>query len=100
MQLNLKGAPTIKQSRRQRGGSGARHPIFEICAHHFTFGLLVAACIQCSVLKMWPPLLVFGSSFWFLPPAAKSWRWACHKGVSDFIVEFFVSTKIFSEILI
>ena len=45
---------------------------------HFTVGLLIAAYIQHSILKMWPPFLVLGPSFWFLaPPAAKSWRRAC-----------------------
>ena len=39
-------------------------------APHFTFGPLVAAYIQYSVLKMWPPS-------GFCPPAAKSWRRAC-----------------------
>jgi len=48
-------------------------PSFEICAPHFTFGPLVAAYIQCCILKMWTPL-------WFLaPPAGKSWRRACPK---------------------
>jgi len=42
-------------------GSGARPP-------HFTFGPPVAAYIQYCIFKMWPPLLVFGPSFWFLAP--------------------------------
>ena len=49
------------QGRRQRGATGARPPPFKICAPHFTFGLLVAAYIQYSILKMCP-------SFWFLAP--------------------------------
>jgi len=35
---------------------------------HFTVGLLIAAYIQHSILKMWPPFLVLGPSFWFLAP--------------------------------
>jgi len=50
-------------------------PLFEICAPHFTFDPLVAAYIQYSIFNMWPPILVYGPSFWFfVPPAAKSWR--------------------------
>jgi len=56
------------QGRRQRGGQWCPAHPFEICAPHFTFGPLVAAYIQYSILKMWPPLLVFGPSFWFLAP--------------------------------
>jgi len=42
---------------------------------------MVAAYIQNSILKMWPSLLVFDPSFWFLAsPAAKSWRRACAAG--------------------
>ena len=49
-------------------------PIWNLLPH-FTFGSLVAAYIQFSILKMWPTFLGFGPSFWFLvPPAAKSWR--------------------------
>ena len=46
-------------------------PIWNLCPPHFTFGPLVAAYMQYSILKMSLPLLVFG------PPAAKSWRRAC-----------------------
>jgi len=35
---------------------------------HFTFGPPVAAYVQYCILKMWPPLLDFGPSFWFLAP--------------------------------
>ena len=50
-------------------------PPFEIGVPHLTFGSPVAAYIPYCISKMWPPLLVFGPSFWFLaPPAAKSWR--------------------------
>ena len=35
---------------------------------NFTFGPPVAAYIQYCIFKMWPPLLVFGPSFWFLAP--------------------------------
>ena len=45
--------------------------------HHSTFGALVAAYIQYSILKMWPPLLFFGPSWFLASPAAKSWRRAC-----------------------
>ena len=48
------------QARRQRWASGARPPIWNVCPH-FTFGPLVAAYIQYSIFKMWPP-------FWFLVP--------------------------------
>jgi len=67
-----------RKGRRQRGGQWSPTR-FEIGAPHFMFGPPVAAYIQHCILKMWPPLLVFGPSFWFLaPPAAKSWRraWA------------------------
>jgi len=58
-------------------------PPFEICAPHFTFGPLVAAYIQYNIFKMWPPLLVFGPSFWFLAPfAAIFWRRACRAGLN------------------
>jgi len=43
-------------------------PQFEIGAPHFMFGPLVATYIQYCIFKMWPPLLVFGLSFWFLDP--------------------------------
>ena len=63
------------QGRRQRGSSGARPPHLKSVPPYFTFGPLVAPYIQYSVLKMWPPLLVFGPSIWFLTnSAAKSWR--------------------------
>ena len=47
------------------GGQVVPGPPFEICGPHFTFGPLVAAYIQYSILKMWHP-----SGFW-APPAAK-----------------------------
>jgi len=57
------------------GGPLVPGPPFEIGAPHLTFGPPVAAYIQYCMSKLWPPLLVFGPSFWFLaPPAAKSWR--------------------------
>jgi len=56
------------QGRRQREGQWCPAPPFEIGAPHFTFGPLVATCIQYCIFKMWPPLLVFGPSFWFLAP--------------------------------
>jgi len=60
------------------GASGARPPHMKSVLPHFTFGPLIAAYIQYSILKMWPTLLVFGPSFWFLAtPAAKLWRQAC-----------------------
>jgi len=40
----------------------------EIGAPHFTFGPTVAIYMQYCIFKLWPPLLVFGPSFWFLPP--------------------------------
>ena len=62
------------QGRRQRGVSGGPGPPFKTCAPHFTFGPLVAAYIQYSIFKMWPPFwfLAHPSGFW--PPAAISWR--------------------------
>ena len=57
-----------KQGRRQRGCSGAGSPIWNRCPPHFTFGPPAAAYIQYCIFKMWPPLLVFGPSFWFLAP--------------------------------
>ena len=58
------------------GASGARPPIWNMCAP-FHFGRVVAAYIQYSISKMYPP-----SGFWLLlllfsPPAAKLWRRAC-----------------------
>ena len=53
------------QGRRQWGASDAQPPL-EICAPHFPFGPLVAAYIQYSILKMWPP-------FWFLAPPTGFW---------------------------
>ena len=50
------------------GASGARPPRLKSVPPHFTFGPLVAAYIQHSIFKMWPLLLVFGPSFWFLAP--------------------------------
>ena len=41
---------------------------------HVTFGPPVAAYIQYCILKIWPPLLVFGHSCFLAPPAATSWR--------------------------
>ena len=38
-----------------RGGAVVPGPPFEICAPHVTFGPLVAARIQYSILKMCPP---------------------------------------------
>ena len=71
------GAPTPGPSP-AGGGSDVRLPHLKSVPPHFTFGPLVAAYTQYSILKMWPPLLVFGPSFWFLALlAAKSWRRAC-----------------------
>jgi len=59
------------------GASGARPPSWNRCPP-FHVWPSVSAYIQYCILKMLPPLLVFGHSFWFLaPPAAKSWRRAC-----------------------
>jgi len=57
-----------RQGRRHREGQWCPAPPFEIGAPHFTFGPPVATYIQYCILKMWPPLLVFGPSFWFLAP--------------------------------
>jgi len=54
-----------KQGRRQQGGSGARPPIWNWCPP-FHVWPPVATYIQYCILKMWPPLLAFGPS-WFLP---------------------------------
>ena len=67
------GEPELKfqtpaQDRRQRGDQWCPAPPYEICAPHFKFGILVAAYIQYSILKMCPPLLFFGPSYWFLAP--------------------------------
>jgi len=43
------------------GGQWFPAPPFEICDPHFTFVPLVAAYIQYTIFKMWPP-------FWFLAP--------------------------------
>jgi len=50
-----------------RGISGAWPPHLKSVPHHLTFGPPVAAYFQYCILKMWPPLLVFGPS-WFWPP--------------------------------
>ena len=53
------------------GGLVVPDPHLKSVHPNFTFGLLVAAYIQYSILKMWHP-------FWFLAPlAAKFWRRAC-----------------------
>ena len=67
---------SYNQGRRQRGASGARPSIWNLCPP-FHVWPLVAAYIQYSTLKMWSPLQVFGPSYWFGPPAAKSWQRAC-----------------------
>jgi len=54
------------QGRRQRGYQWCPPPPFEICTPHFTFGPLVAAYIQYSIFKMWPP-------FCFLAPPSDFW---------------------------
>jgi len=78
-----------ESGRRQRGGQWCPVPPFEIGAPHFMFGPPVAAYIQYCILKMWPPLLVFGPSFSFLaPPAGTSWRRACHECVYIFEENF------------
>jgi len=70
-----------RQDRRQRGCQWCPAPPFEIGSPHFTFDSPVTAYIQYCISKIWPPLLVFGSSFWFLAPsAAKSWWLACSEG--------------------
>ena len=56
------------QGRRQWGGQWCPAPHLKFVPPHFTFGPLVAAYIQYSILKMCPPT----SGFWS-PPAAKSW---------------------------
>ena len=58
------------------GASGARPPIWNLCPH-FTFGPLVAAYIQYSIFKMWPPFWFLAPPSDFSPPTAKSWRRAC-----------------------
>ena len=66
------------RGRRQRGGQWCLATPFEIGAPHFTFPPPDVTYIQYCIFKMCPTLLVFGPSFWFLPPpAAKSWRRAC-----------------------
>ena len=57
-----------KQGHRQWGGSGTRPPHLKFVSPHFTFGPLVAGYVQYSILKMWPPLLGFCPSYWFLAP--------------------------------
>ena len=57
------------------GASGDRPPHLKSVPPHFMFGPPVAAYIQYCILKMCPPLLVFGPSVCFLAlPAAKFWR--------------------------
>ena len=41
------------------GGAVVPGPPFKICSPPFTFGPLVATCIQYSIFKMWPPLLLY-----------------------------------------
>jgi len=48
------------------GGPVVLGPPFEICAPPFTFGPLVAAYIQYSIFKMWPPFLVFGPPWCYI----------------------------------
>jgi len=55
------------QGRRQWGASGVRPPHLKSVPPYFMFGSPVAAYIQYCIFKMWPPLLVFGPS-WFLAP--------------------------------
>jgi len=60
--------------------SGARPPHLKSVPPHFTFGHLVAANIQYSIFKMFPP------PFWFLVPPAVSWRRACFNGSARFSI--------------
>jgi len=64
----LRGLTALDQGRRQREGQWCQPPHLKSVPPHFTFGPPVAAYIQHCILKIWPPLLVFGPSFWFLPP--------------------------------
>jgi len=61
---------TVEQIPRAVASGGQWCPArpFEIGVPHFTFGRPVAAYIQYCILKMCPPLLVFGPSFCFLAP--------------------------------
>jgi len=59
------------------GASGARPPHLRSVPPHFTFGPPVATYIQYCILKMWPPLLVFDPSFWFLAPPSSFWLLCC-----------------------
>ena len=59
---------SANQVRRQQGGRWCPAPHLKSVLHHFRFGPPVAAYIQYCILKMWPPLLFFGPSFWFLAP--------------------------------
>jgi len=49
-----------KRGRRQRGGAVVPAPPFEICAPHLMFGPRLLHTVHLILLKMWPPLVVFG----------------------------------------
>jgi len=61
------------------------------------FGFPVTTYIQYCILKMWPPFLVFGPSWFLAPPAAKSWRRACSHPVHFCIIFLHFSAKAYSS---